>query len=133
DDIIVGGMLDHGDSGLEGAVHVYSGIDGELLMHLIGEEWEYLGRTVAGASDVDGDGQWDIAASSWVYEDHQAKGMVSLHSGSDGALIRTITSQLYNDGFGYEIISMGDLDGDTFSEIAISASLAPGDPRAIAP
>ncbi len=133
DDIIVGGMLDHGDSGLEGAVHVYSGIDGELLMHLIGEEWEYLGRTVAGASDVDGDGQWDIAASSWVYEDHQPKGMVSLHSGSDGALIRTYTARGFNDGFGYEIISMGDLDGDTFSEIAVSSSLAEGDPRAIAP
>lgn len=133
DDLIVGAMLDDGDSGLEGAIHIHSGSDGALLMSIIGEEWEYLGRTVAGASDVDGDGQWDIAASSWVYQNFESYGMVALHSGSDGALIRTFTSDIPNDGFGYEVVSLGDLDGDTRSEIAVSATLAPGDPRAYAP
>jgi len=131
DDIIVGAPLYHGTTGFEGTVDVYSGSDGQLLLSLTGNQWEYFGRTVAGVSDTDGDGQWDIAASSWVYDqDDEPYGMVSIHSGSDGALIRTYTSDLINDGFGYEIISMGDLDGDTYSEIAISAPLAPGDPLA---
>lgn len=134
DDIVVGAMLEHGSTGLEGVVEVYSGSDGALLFALYGLEWEYFGRTVAGVSDADGDGQWDIASSSWVYDqDNQPSGMVSIHSGSDGALIRTFTSDLINDGFGYEIISMGDIDGDAASEVAVSATLAPGDPRAFAP
>ncbi|MFU8829850.1 MAG: integrin alpha [Phycisphaerales bacterium] len=134
DDIIVGAMIEHGASTLEGGVYVYSGSDGQLLLSIAGMSGEYFGRTVAVVSDADGDGQWDIAASSWAFdEDYQPYGMVSIHSGSDGALIRTFTSELINDGFGYEIISMGDLDGDGASEIAISASLAPGDPFAWGP
>ncbi|MFB3429633.1 MAG: hypothetical protein ABL309_01805 [Phycisphaerales bacterium] len=132
-ELVIGAPLEHGDSGLEGAVYVHSGSDGQLLMVISGEEWEYFGRTVAGASDHDADGQWDIAASSWVYDQGQPKGMVSIHSGSDGALIRTYTSPLPDDGFGYEVISLGDLDADADSELAIPATLAPGDPRAYAP
>lgn len=132
-ELVIGAPLEHGDSGLEGAVYVHSGSDGQLLMVISGEEWEYLGRTVAGASDHDADGQWDIAASSWVYDQGQPKGMVSIHSGSDGALIRTYTSALPDDGFGYEVVSLGDLDADADSELAIPATLAPGDPRAYAP
>lgn len=132
-ELVIGAPLEHGDSGLEGAVYVHSGSDGQLLMVISGEEWEYFGRTVAGASDHDADGQWDIAASSWVYDHGQPKGMVSIHSGSDGALIRTYTSPLPDDGFGYEVVSLGDLDADADSELAIPATLAPGDPRAYAP
>ncbi|MFB3429654.1 MAG: hypothetical protein ABL309_01910 [Phycisphaerales bacterium] len=134
DDVITGAPIDHGGSITEGAVHVHSGSDGQLLLTINGLPYEYFGWNVGGVSDVDGDGQWDIAASSWAYDaDYVQYGRVNIHSGSDGVLIRTLTSSLVDDGFGYEVVGLGDLDGDTQAEVAVTAALAPGDPRAYAP
>ena len=127
DDILVGAPLTgRGDRDNSGAVYAFSGATGQELLRLSGYgNADYFGRAVAGAGDVDQDGIPDILSSGW-YRSEQGTpyGRVYILSGATGKRLGSITSFEEGDGFGYTIVSLGDLTGDGVPEIAISAPLA---------
>jgi hypothetical protein len=126
DDIIIGAPLAGPNSVNPGRAHVYSGATGQELLQIPGfGKDDYFGRSVAGAGDTNGDGVPDILVAGWYHSERGTPyGRVYLLSGTDGKLLRTLTSYEAEDGFGYTITSLGDLNGDGVHEIAIAAPLA---------
>jgi hypothetical protein len=79
-----------------------------------------FGRSVAGLSDIDGDGARDFAVGAPGQDE------VFLFSGSSRTLIRTIpVPSVPGYRFGWSVREMGDVDGDGIADIAVSA---PNDP-----
>jgi len=130
-DLIVGvpGQSGMDDSGKEvwsvGRVTAYSGLDlRKILWNRMGTEKDnLLGRCVEVIGDVDGDGIQDVAAGEpmGVYGfEHYRPGRVWILSGRDGSAIRTIDDHpsYY---FGQIMANVGDLNGDGYPELLISA------------
>lgn len=125
-DIVAGAPSEDGGSKMdEGAVRVFSGATGEVMLHLTppAGTYGYFGTSLA-LADVDGDGVTDIAVGA-PYEggaDAPASGRVYIFSGRDGALLRTIGFP--NPGsfalFGYAL-GAADLDGDGRAEVVASS------------
>lgn len=109
-DIYVG---DYADS----RAYVFSGADGSQLFNHEAPANEGLGCG-RGAGDVDGDGHADLAVGSYTYNSGNGTGRVSIFSGCDGRLLRTITSDRgANEQLGFDAVGLGDLDGDGLPEI----------------
>ncbi len=116
-DIIVGAP--NRNSGA-GAVYAYNGSSGTLLFTLDGvSSGDNFGYTVAGISDVNGDGKGDILVgapkvNSWT-------GAAYIYSGSDGTKLLTINGETAGDWFGNAVSTTGDLNGDGKCDFVIGA------------
>jgi hypothetical protein len=80
----------------------------------------FFGIGVTGLDDVDGDGVEDFSVGA------PGIGRVYVFSGADRSVLRVISDPngIAEDGFGWSIEMVGDLDGDAVGDIAIGA---PGD------
>ena len=103
--------------------------DGPIL-----SDGDLFGASVAGIGDLDGDGIPDIVAGAYK-DDHGGTDKGAIHilfMNRDGTIKRT--AQISNpefgsnnyylsdhDGFGYSVASIGDLDGDGTTDIAVGA------------
>ncbi len=108
-----------------GQVYAYSGADGELLQvhdEPDGIDFEF-GWAVSGIRDVDGDDHDDIlvGAPANYFTINQAPGKAYLLSGRTGQLLQEWSGELVGDEFGCAVASLGDVDGDTISDVAIGA------------
>ncbi len=83
-----------------------------------------MGIGLAGVGDLNGDGFGDFAlgAPGAMARAGVASGVVSVISGADGATLFTLEGAAAGDGFGSQVVALGDLNGDGFAEIAISAT-----------
>ncbi|MFK5956650.1 MAG: integrin alpha [Planctomycetota bacterium] len=107
-----------------GSVFVYSGQDGSLLYRWDGDnEGDFLGASVSGVKDVNGDGMDDIIMGAQsVGNIHRFHiGYAHLRSGRNGALIQKWKGLTSTDAFGLVVADAGDLDTDGFSDIAIAS------------
>jgi hypothetical protein len=60
---------------------------------------------------------------SWQYDGEAiGAGRVYLHSGKDGKLLRTFTSRIPGDAFGFDAVSLGDTDGDGADDLLTTAA-----------
>ncbi len=60
-DLIVGAREDDNNGAGSGSAHVFSGLDGNTLYSIDGDSaWDWLGASVSGAGDVNGDGYADL-------------------------------------------------------------------------
>ncbi len=104
-DIVVGADLDSTNGFRAGAVYVFSGADGAMLLRLLGvDTGDYLGASVDVMGDVDGDGVAEIVAGtrSCCGSDVYAR----VWSGATGDLIHHVFSVA-------RIVSgLDDVDGD---------------------
>jgi len=99
-----------------GEISIFSGADLSVLYTIEGQDnGESLGRSIANAGDVDGDGVNDILAgapNTYINAAISRAGRANLYSGVDGSLIRFYSAMTYNEQFGEAVDNAGDLDGD---------------------
>ncbi|HQQ62074.1 MAG TPA: FG-GAP-like repeat-containing protein [Pseudomonadales bacterium] len=123
DDLIVGAYADstHGTSA--GAAYVLSGANGSTLFTFYGDNaLDWLGRSVAGAGDVNGDGYPDLVVGAYG-DDNTGDGAGSARvlSGANGAVLYTFNGQAAGDGFGIAVSGAGDVNGDGKADILVGA------------
>jgi hypothetical protein len=100
-----------------GAAWVLSGTDGAIFYHFEGQTSNaYLGWSIAGGADFDGDGYDDFA----IGLSGDTTGEVRVHSGRTGTLLYTIVGDAVADGTSRALALMGDLDEDGTSDLVTS-------------
>jgi FG-GAP repeat protein/VCBS repeat protein/tetratricopeptide repeat protein len=106
-----------------GRVYVYSGKDGHPLLTLTGEgAGEGFGTSPSVAGDVDGDGHADLIVGAWQYSGAAVGGgRAYLYSGKDGHLMKTFTCRTPGDTFGFDAVTMGDVDKDGTADFLITS------------
>lgn len=107
-----------------GRVYVYSGSDGHQILTLTGETaGEGFGTSPSMAGDVDHDGHADLIVGAWQYAGAAVSGgRAYLYSGRDGRLLRTYTCRIPGDTFGFDAVTMGDVDGDGTADFLITSA-----------
>jgi hypothetical protein len=106
-----------------GRVYVYSGKDGHPLFMLTGENaGEGFGTSPSVAGDADHDGHADLIVGAWQYSKEAiGGGRAYLYSGKDGHLIKTFTCRIPGDTFGFDAVTMGDVDKDGTADFLITS------------
>ena len=121
-DVLIGAPKHSGSAGVgHGAVFVYSGFDGSVLMeHYGATRLDELGSSVAGIGDINGDGYPDILVGSQRYEGFGSASHCRVYSGGTGQLLYTIEDPSYSIIAGDNCIPLKDLDGDGIPDFGIS-------------
>jgi len=107
-----------------GRAYVHSGADGRHLLTLTGETaGEGFGTSPSVAGDVDGDGFADLIVGAWQYSREAiGAGRAYLYSGKDGRLLKTYTCRIPGDTFGFDAVTLGDVDGDRSADFLITSA-----------
>lgn len=107
-----------------GRIYVHSGSSGRRLFALTGEtSGEGFGTSPSAAGDVDGDGRADLIIGAWQYGSAAVSGgRAYLYSGRNGGLLRTYTSRIPGETFGFDAVGMGDVDADGSVDLLITAA-----------
>lgn len=105
-----------------GEVGAYSGRTGGFIWRrpasgFSGYSVSGLGKSVAVGGDLDGDGVRDV----FVGTNDLVSGQVFVLSGSTGATLWTIVSNMPSDRFGWAVADVGDLDVDGTRDLLIGA------------
>ena len=132
-EVIVGAYYaDPGGLANAGSAYVYSGATHELLFEIEGfYRNDYLGYSVSGAGDVDGDGTLDIivGANTADVNGLDNSGAVYIYSGATHELLFQINGAADSDWLGASVSSAGDINGDGKAEVIISATGADPDDK----
>lgn len=83
----------------------------------------WLGRAVAGAGDVNGDGRDDVIVGAPKDDPTSGKdaGVAVLYDGASGQPWAQLAGEQAGDWFGYAVAGGGDLDGDGNADIVVGA------------
>jgi len=110
-----------------GKVYVYSGRTGRRLYAFTGETaGEGFGTTHSTAGDVNGDGRADVIVGAWQYGvAAPGGGRASLFDGRTGQRLRTYTSRVVGETFGFDAVGMGTLDSRGQMELLITSGWSP--------
>jgi hypothetical protein len=122
-DVYVGDYVDSANGGQSGAATVVSGVDGTRIYGWRGprpKEGMGPGRE---AGDIDGDGTQDVAVGSYLSSSGaKLAGRVDIFSGATGAAIASITSTRIGENLGFDVVGLGDTNGDGTPDLLVSAA-----------
>ena len=122
DDFIVGAPFADTNGSSSGSVRVFSGADGSVLYNFDGDSAEdRFGFSVSGAGDVNGDGFADFVVGTLGDNSNGGGGSARVFSGSNGSVLYVFTGDLLGDRFGETVSDAGDVNGDGFDDIIVSA------------
>jgi cytochrome c-type biogenesis protein CcmH/NrfG len=106
-----------------GKTYIYSGRTGRRLYVWAGQTaGEGFGTTHSVAGDVNGDGRADLIIGSWQYSGTaQSAGRAYLFDGLTGHLLRTYTSRIPGETFGFDAVGYGAEDDTGQTELLITS------------
>lgn len=106
-----------------GRAYVWSGKTGRVLLTLDGQTaGEGFGTSSSVAGDVDRDGHADLVIGAWQHGGAAlGGGRTSLYSGRDGQLMRTYTCRTPGDTFGFDAVTLGDIDRDGLYDFLVTS------------
>jgi hypothetical protein len=116
-----GGVLD------AGSAFILSGRDGSILIRFDGEAVnDFLGWSVDGCGDIDGDGISDaVVGAPFASPNGQAEsGYAAIFSSVTGARLFKFDGVAPSDETGTSVSGVGDLDGDGVPDVLVGAPLA---------
>ena len=103
-----------------GLVSLRSGRNGTKILDLPGTEpWGYFGWSLTATDDVDGDGHRDLLIGA-PFELRFGEGRVYSVSGTSLDVIGTVVGDSQSESFGYDLATVGDVDGDGWNDFAAS-------------
>jgi len=133
-DLIVGAIYSDPNGLFDaGSAFVFSGAAGTQLWRFDGlAASEWLGWSVAGAGDVDGDGFADLIVGAHFAAPNGLTdaGSAFVFSGATGTQLFRFNGQTAGDYLGFSVAGAGDVDGDGFSDLIVGAILS--DPNGLA-
>lgn len=124
-DLIVGAPAMDSWATDSGGLFIYSGVDGSLIRFIQGAYYsDYLGWSVSGAGDVNGDGFDDVIAGTYGSSSQGIIGAGSafVYSGSDGSLLHQWYGTEAYKLFGYSVSGAGDVNLDGYDDVIVGAS-----------
>ncbi len=122
-DLVVGAPHADGVGFSSGLARVLSGADGTELFAFEGDSpSDWLGFSVDGAGDVDGDGFADLVVGSPLGTPQA--GSAKVFSGRDGTLLYAWSGDAPGDRFGNAVSRAGDVNGDGFADVLVGAPYA---------
>lgn len=113
---------DYADGNGRGKAYLFAGATGARLRTFTGANGSGfgIGRPLG---DVDGDGLTEMVFGSWTDSSGAPQaGKAEVFAGSDGRLLRRVTSGRPGENFGYDAHGLGDVDGDGTPDLAVSAA-----------
>jgi len=123
-DIIVGAPFNGAGGSLAGRAYVYYGgspADSTADLVFTGEPTAFLGISLSGAGDTNGDGYDDLLVGSPGATDRA----FVYYGGPSGDTVADVVlfGRSANDDFGYSVSGVGDVNGDGFDDIVVGAQL----------
>ena len=112
-----------------GKVDIYSRTQAEPILTILGKELNALfGSSIAGISDVNGDGVRDLVIGATGEKKplrSRRTGAVHTYSGANGLLLDTIYGDKTGQRHGTTVTNIGSIDGDENDEIVVTAFKSP--------
>jgi hypothetical protein len=106
-----------------GQARVFSGAGGGVIFTFSGTATnDHLGRAVAGAGDVSGDGVPDLLVGA--PQEGGGPGYAKLFSGGNGNVLLTVTGAVFDEKFGSSVAGVGDVSGDGVLDFLVGAPTA---------
>ncbi len=123
-DLIIGAYASDSGGNAAGRAYVYSGQFGTLIYTITGgADIDYLGWSVSGAGDADGDGFDDFIVGVPGFGANNGGAFV--YSGKTGARMYTIFGSKPYAGLGKSLSGAGDVNQDGYADFIVGASNSP--------